>query len=228
MKWPLVLLLIFANAETSVTDYARLTDAQRAGLKGNVHTEEVTEQNKATYTNGAWTITTPGTFSKITGYDRKGNLQFTEERRDGAATATAHFWKDEDDYVNAMITDKENDNATELAMYEFADDSTLLIKTFTTDEDSIAYDQLEEERRTYTAFGYRREHFAVKNNNKRRYLYYEMRTLSADTFSLNYYGDNATRYTNAILERDAKGNPTKILVYSEEDTSITVKKYTYH
>ena len=228
MKWPLVLLLIFAAAETSVTDYTQLTDAQRAGLKGNVRTEEVTEQNKAVYTNGAWTITTPGTYSKLTGYDRKGNLQFTENRHEGAAMATAHFWKDEDGYVNALITDKENNDATELAMYEFADDSTLVIKTFTTDEDSIAYDQLEEERHTYTAFGYRKEHFSVKNNNKRRYLYYEKRTLSADTFSLNYYGDNATLYTNAVLERDSKGNPTKILVYSEEDTSITVKKYTYH
>lgn len=228
MRFLIMLLLLSVAMPDGDTDYSRLNDLQREGLKGNVRSEETTEGNKATYSQDKWNITLPGTVTKIRTYNKQGYLAATDEMLQGKSTIAAQYWKDEDGLPNALATDKENDNKNELVVHEFANDSTLVIKTYTTDEDTIAYEQLEEEVRTYTGFGYRREHFSVKNGNKRRYLYYEKRTLSPDTFSLNYYGDNATRFTNVILERDGMGNPTKILVYTEEDTTLTVKKYSYY
>lgn len=231
MKSRVLLLLCcmsIAADDAKTLDYSRLNDLQREGLKGNVRTEETRESNKATFTNGKWVIADTGIATTVLTFDRKGYLAATAELLRGEVTSKSDFWKDEDGLYNAMLTENERPDKPELVIREFADDTALVIKTYNTDEDTITYDQLEEEVRTYTGFGYRRECFSIKNGSKRRYLYYEKHNIAADTFSINYYGESSARLTHAVLERDAIGNPTKILVYTDVDTTLTVKKYSYY
>lgn len=220
--------LFAGDDDKKSTDYSRQSDLLRERLKGNVRSEETRESNKATFVNDKWVISDTGVTSTLFTYDKKGYIATTAEFLRGEKTIESTGWKDEDGLHNWLITDKDNPGKTELAVREFNDEGILVIKTFKTDEDTITYDQLEEELRTYTDFGYRRECFAVKNGNKQRYLYCEKHFLSADTFSINYYGESSARLTHAILERDGAGNPTKILVYSETDTTLTLKKYSYY
>lgn len=220
--------MAIAADDAKTIDYSRLNDLQREGLKGNVRSEETREGNKATFANGKWVAVDTGIATTLLTYDRKGNLATTAEMLRAVVTIQSGYWKDEDGLYNALLTDSDNPGKTELLIREFADDTALVIKTYNTDEDTITYDQLEEEVKTYTGFGFRRECFAVKNGSKRRYLYYEKHNLAADTFSINYYGESSARLTHAVLERDAIGNPTKILVCTDVDTTLTVKKYSYY
>jgi len=228
MKFLITLLLLTAASGGNDTDYSRLNDLQLEGLKGNVRTEETRENNRAIFTNGKWTVGDTGIVVNIFTYDRKGYITSTTELLRGEATIQSNSWKDEDGLYNRLITDKDNAGKTELAVREFNDDTTLLIKTYKTDEDTIIYEQLEEEVRTYKGDGCRREYFSVKKDGRHRYLYYEKRSIAPDTFSINYYGESSARLVHAILERDGTGNPTKILVCTDEDTTLTVKKYSYY
>ena len=228
MKFLITLLLLAMSTGGNDTDYSRMTDLQLDGLKGNVRSEETRENNRAVFTNGKWVLGDTGIVASIFNYDRKGYITSTTELLRGEPTIQANSWKDEDWLYNWLITDKDNAGKTELAVREFNDDTTLLIKIYKTDEDTVIYEQLEEEVRTYTAYGCRREYFSVKKDSRHRYLYYEKRSIAPDTFSINYYGESSARLVHAILERDGTGNPTKILVCTDEDTTLTVKKYSYY
>lgn len=198
------------------------------GLKGRVKTEETTEGNTAVFANGAWTVKEKATNTVWVSYTKSGYYQSGKDLVNGAAVKQYQAWFDEDGVHNTLATEAGNEEKPELIIREYDNDTILAIKTYLCDEDTLTTEQLEEEVRTVMPTGYRRDLYSVSKDKKRRYMYIEKAWVSADTFHTTYYGESSTRYVNAVLERDAAGNPLKILNCGETDTLLTTKKYTYY
>lgn len=214
--------------DKTTVDYSRQNDLLRDALKGRVQIEQVWENNRATWTNNQWTITDSSIVCNITSYDKKGYVLSTKELLRNEVVIQSESWIDEDGLHNTLLRETGNEDKPELIIREFQDDTTLLIKTYKTDDDTIIYNQLEEEVRTYTDYGIRRDYYSVKGEAKKRYLYNEKHIANVDTSYLNYYGESSARYTHAVLARDGAGNAIKILVYTDTDTTLTIKRYTYY